>query len=132
MNDIIKTSAGNPYAGKAKDITRDVVWAAVHDVALMLFKLSESELEDYVKKNSEKFPRAVRVLIDNSEDPRVIWAFIERIIGKRDYDVNITNNIITHEDLLQRLIERKNGRAESIDRETRLQEVETTASLQDS
>jgi len=95
----------NHNAGQAKQITKDIVWKSVHHLAYLLFKCSDKDLAVYLRDHGAELSRAEIALLNASKDPRVIWAFIERIIGKAEQHVDVTCENITHEDILRRLEE---------------------------
>lgn len=127
-----KTVLSNIEQG-AKDITKGVVWGSLHKLALLLFKMSDNELNQFVMQHPDQLCKAELTLLEHADDPRIIWAFIERVIGKAEpqQSQEKTSNVITHDDILAKILELKNGRAKpnSIAIE---QKVEDGTPLQDS
>ena len=106
--------------GMVKQETSKFCWKTVHKLVFMIFGMAEDELLRYINTHQGEFSRAERVLLNESHDPKIIWALLERCIGKSVQPIE-DNRAITHDDLMKRLEEiKRESRAKLIE-----QEVET-------
>lgn len=97
--------------GKAKEHTVRVCWDAVNSVVRMLASMTRDEFEAYFEANQGKLSEMEHTIIANRKDPKMIWAILDRVLGKATQPVEVEHKAITHEDILNRIEAAKREKA---------------------
>jgi hypothetical protein len=98
--------------GRPKENTVTVCWETVNNIVrLLTWPCSQEEFEKYLVENDHKLSEMDRVIINSRKNPQVIWAILDRVLGKATQQLEVEHRTITHEDILRRLEAAKNERA---------------------
>jgi len=91
--------------GRAKGSSKQLCWDTINKLIRLIFGMSEAEMANYVIANEKAMSRAEKVLINESNDPRIIWALLERCVGKSMPMEEDERRSLTHEDIMKKIEE---------------------------
>ena len=97
-----------PAGGSAKESSHKLCWQAVNNIVRMLFGMSKEDLDAYIETNQNKMSMAELAVLANAKDPRMIWAILDRVLGKATQTVEVENKALTHADIMKQIEEMRN------------------------